>query len=220
MTTRYAYIDKTNNNTLWGPGPNPYFITLKNGDLWEISAHTVEESEVVGVYVVEQRDKKDFDPKFEQQLTPEYEIRNGRPIEIWSYVFIPAARENMLIAIDEHAEGLRTRLATQFAGQYQEYDEVYREAQEVNALPAEAVIPAGVYTFLEADVNVTFSEALNRPVENIREAATLVIETRNNWKVFGADIRNIRLATKKSVKDAATDAIAYSIYKNYVDTYK
>jgi hypothetical protein len=219
MTTRYAYIDKTNNNTLWGPGPNPYFITLNTGDLWENTAHTVEESEVVGVYIVEQRDKRNFDLRFEQQLTPEYEIRNGKPVEIWSYEFIPAARENMLLAIDEHAEGLRIRLATQFAGQYQEYDEVYREAQEVNALPAEAVIPAGEYTFLEADVNVTFSETLNRSVENVREAATLVIETRNNWQFFGADIRSKRLAAKKNVREAATDAIAYSLYKNYVDTY-
>lgn len=220
MTTRYAYIDKTNNNTLWGPGPNPYFLTLQNGDLWEITAHTVEESENIGIYVVEQRDKKDFDPRFEQQLTPEYEIRNGRPVEFWSYEFIPAARENMLKAIDEHAEGLRTRLATQFAGQYQEYDEVYREALEVAALPEQEIIPVGKYNFLEADINITFSESLNRKVENVREAAALVIETRNNWKFFGADIRSVRLATKKSVREAATDAIAYSLYKQYIDTYK
>ena len=218
MTIRYAYIDKTNNNTLWGPGPNPYFITLQNGDLWEISAHSVEESEQVGIYIVEQRDKKEFDTRFEEQLTPEYDIINGRPRETWSYGFIPAARENMLKGIDERAEELRTRLATQFAGQYQEYDEVYEEALEVAGLPEQEPIPAGQYPFLEADINVTFSPALNRNVENIREAANLVIQTRNDWKLFGASIRTERLKAKKDVKEAATDAIAYHLYQQYINT--
>lgn len=218
MITRYAYIDKTNNNTLWGPGPNPYFITLQNGDLWEISAHSVEESEDVGIYIVEQRYKKDFDSRFEEQFTPDYYISNGKPVEEWSYGFIPAARENMLIAIDEHAEALRVQLATKFAGQYQEYDEVYKEALEVNALPSETVIQLGEYPFLDADVNVTFSETLQRAVENVREAATLVIETRDKWKTSGALIRNDRLKAKKDVKEAATDAIAYHLYKQYINS--
>lgn len=218
MTIRYAYIDKTNNNTIWGPGPNPYFITLQNGDLWEISSHTTKESEDVGIYVVEQRDKKNFDPRFEVQLTPEYEIRNGKPIEIWSYEFIPAARENMLIAIDEFAEELRTRLATQFAGQYQEYDEVYKEALEVVALPEQQVIPTGQYPFLDADIGVTFSPTLDRNVETVREAANLVVLTRNEWKRLGATIRTNRLKAKKDVKEAATDAIAYHLYQQYINT--
>lgn len=218
MTIRYAYIDKTNNNTLWGPGPNPYFITLQNGDLWEISAHSVEESEQVGIYIVEQRDKKEFDTRFEEQLTPEYDIINGRPRETWSYGFIPAARENMLKGIDENAEKLRTRLATQFAGQYQEYDEVYEEALEVAALPVQEVIPTGQYPFLEADIGVTFSVALDRNIENVREAANLIIQTRDEWKRIGAIIRTDRLKAKKDVREAATDAIAYHLYQQYIDT--
>lgn len=218
MTTRYAYIDKTNNNTIWGPGPNPYFITLQNGNLWEISAHSIEESEQVGVYIVEQRNKREFDARFEEQLTPEYDIINGRPRETWSYNFIPAARENMLKGVDEYAEELRTRLATQFAGQYQEYDEVYKEALEVAALPEQETIPTGQYPFLDADVGVTFSVALNRNVENVREAASLVIQTRNEWKRIGATIRAERLRVKKDVKEAATDAIAYHLYQQYIDT--
>jgi hypothetical protein len=216
MTTRYAYIDKTNNNTIWGPGPNPYFITLQNGNLWEISAHTVEESEDVGIYVVEQRNKREFDTRFEEQLTPEYDIINGRPRETWSYAFIPAARENMLKGIDEHAEELRIRLATQFPGQYQEYDEVYQEALEVKSLPQNSTIETGAYPFLEADINVTFSETLQRTVANVREAADLVIETRDNWKLAGSAIRTDRLSQKKQIKEAATDAIAYHLYKQFI----
>lgn len=220
MTTRYAYIDKTNNNTIWGPGPNPYFISLQNGDLWEISAHTVEESEQVGVYIVEQKNKREFDDRFEEQLTPEYDIINGRPRETWSYNFIPTARENMIKGIDEHAEKLRSILATQFSGQYQEYDEVYREALEVASLPENATIEVGTYPFLDADVNVTFSESLQRNVANVKEAADLVIQTRNDWKLAGSIIRTDRLKAKKDVKEAATVAIAYHLYKEYLNLYK
>lgn len=220
MTIRYAYIDKTNNNTLWGPGPNPYFIPLQNGDLWEVSAHTVEESEQVGIYIVEQRNKRDFDLRFEEQLTPEYDIINGRPRETWSYNFIPAARENMIKGIDEHAENLRIRLATQYSGQYQEYDEVYQEALEVKALPQNATIEPGAYPFLEADIDVTFSETLQRTVANVREAADLVIETRDNWKLAGSIIRANRLSQKKQIREAATDAIAYHLYKQFIQSYE
>lgn len=218
MTIRYAYIDKTNNNTIWGPGPNPYFLSLTNGDMWEISAHSIEESEEKGIYIVEQRNLRYFDPKIEAQLTPDYEIINGKPVEIWSYEFITAARYNMLIGVDQYAEELRAGLATQFSGQYQEYDEVYREALEVDALPENAVIEEGIYSFLESDVNVTFSPTLQRVVANIREAATLVIETRNNWKINGAIIRTQRLAAKKQIREAETDAIAYHLYKQYINS--
>lgn len=217
MTTRYAYLDITNNETLWGPGPNPYFLTLKNGDIWEITAHTVQESEAVGVFIVEQKDKRDYDTRFERQLLPEYDVINGRPRETWSYEFIPNARENMILAIDEHAEKLRSVVATQFAGQYEEYNEAYREALEVADLPTEAVIEPGTYPFLDADVNVTYSAKLGRVVQNVKEAATLVIETRNAFKTFGITVRTNRLQAKKNVKDAATDAIAYHLYNQYID---
>lgn len=217
MTTRYAYIDVTNNETLWGPGSNPYFIQLKNGVMWEVTAHTVQESESVGIFVVDQYNKREFDSRFEIQLTPEYDIIKGRPRETWYYEFIPAARDNMLLAIDEHAENLRIAAATKFPGQYEEYVEVYKEALEVSSLPNDVVIEVGKYPFLEADVNVTYSPTLQRVVENIREAADLVIETRNMWKLYGAEIRTNRLQAKKKVKDAATDKIAYHLYLEYID---
>ena len=210
MTTRYAYI--VNGQTIWGPGPNPYFITLVNGDIWEVLAHTVEESEAIGVYVVEQLNKRSFDERFEQANTPMYVLTDGRPQEVWSYSFVPAARENMKRAIDEHAENIRNQIATNLAGQYAEYDEVYREALEVAALDPNTVINTGDYPYLDADIGVTYSPVLQRLVQTVREAAELVILTREQWKLAGAQIREGRLHAKRDITDAATDAEAYQIY--------
>lgn len=215
MTIRYAYIQ--NGQTVWGPGPNPYFITLMNGDIWELSAHTVEESEAKGIFTVTQIGKRDFDTRFEEAYTPTYSIVNGKPQETWSYGFIPTAKDNMLMAVDEHAEKLRQVLATQFPGQYHEYEEVYEEALKLLALPVDQVIPDGTYKYLEADVDVTYSNTLGRVVANIREAADLVVETRNNWRNAGATIRSARLATKRAINDAATIQAAFSIYNDYIN---
>lgn len=214
-TTRYAYIHQ--GKVVWGPGPNPYFITLTNGDIWEISAHSVQESEDKGIFVVQQVNQREFDERFEVPNLPDFSIVGGRPVETWTYRLIESARKNMLKAVDEHAEKLRASLATILPGQYQEYDEVYAEALEVVSLPENQTIVAGTYKYLDADVNVTFSAELNRPVANVREAAELVIDTRNDWKEAGANIRAARLATKKAIKDAATDAQAFAIYKAYIN---
>ena len=210
MTIRYAYI--VNGKTEWGPGPNPYYLTLKNGDIWEVSAHTVEESESIGVFVVDQIDKKDVDERFFAANLPVYSVINGRPRETWSYSFIPAARENMLAAIDEHAENVRKFITTKYPGQYAEYDEVYKEALDVQSLPSEQEILPGTYPYLEADINVTFSDTLNRYVQTVREAADVVILTRNAWKNYGIEIRTRRLKAKKDIRDAVTVEDAYEAY--------
>lgn len=214
MITRYAYVK--NGQTIWGPGPNPYYITLQNGDIWEISAHTIGQSEVEGIFIVEQVDQRDFDEKFEQSHGPTYSIRNGRPIETWTYSFIPSARDNMVEAIDAQSEALRQEIATKYAGQFAEYDEVYRQAVEVSKLAPLDVIPEGKYDYLEADIDVTFSEILNRNVETVREAADLVILKRNLWQLAGGIIRKLRLLTKKQIRECATDAEAYEICKKYL----
>jgi hypothetical protein len=217
VTQRYAYINLSTNETVWGPGPNPYYITLMNGDIWEISAHTVEESEQMGIFIVEEEDKREFDPRFEQQETPSYRLKNGRPVEKYSYSFIPSARDNMISGIDEHAEKIRTNLATQYPGQYEEYVEAYNQALEVAQLPIEQEILPGTYVYLDADVGVTYSETLGRVVENVREASELIIETRTRWKMLGGGIRIKRLETKKNVREAETDAIAYYLYKQFIN---
>lgn len=219
MTTRYAYINIENNDTLWGPGPLPYFISLRDGTLWEVSAHTVAESEEKGIFIVEQIDKRDFDTRFEVQNLPTYKVnKQGRPVETYTYSFVAAARENMLNGIDELAESIRSRIATKFPGQYEEYNQVYLEALAVKALPADSVIEPGTYRLLEADVGITYSPILERNVENVREAADLVIYTRDVWMDLTAAIREQRLKAKKEIREAATDTIAYHLYKQYVST--
>jgi hypothetical protein len=218
MTIRYAYIE--NNSVVWGPGPNPYFITLTDGNIWEVSAHSVEESEAKGIYVVEQINKKDIDERFFTAKTPVFSIVNGKPIETWSYEFIPTARDNMIDSVDEQAEFIRSAIATKFSGQYQEYDEAYKEAVEVLDLPVSLPIPDNTYKLLEADVNVTFSKTLNRYVQNVREAAELIVETRTKWLETCSDIRKLRLLTKKNIKEATTVDEAYEIYLQYINETK
>ena len=218
MITRYAYIDLDTHELLWGPGPMPYFITLKDGTAWEITAHTLEESEAVGIFVVEQVNYREFDDRFEQANLPIFEIVDGRPREVWSYHFIPSARINMAEAVDEHAESMRQIMATKYPGQYEEYNQAYAEAQAILSIPVEEDILPGTYQYVEADVGVSFSTSLQRVVETIREAAQLIIETRAAWKQFGANLRKARLLAKRQIKDAATDEAAMQIYNEFIQT--
>ena len=216
MITRYAYV--VDNETLWGPGPMPYFITLTNGTGWEITAHTKEENEAVGIYEVEQINYREYDDRFERANVPSYALINGLPTETWSYTFIPAAKENMQIAVDEHAEVLRTQVATKFPGQYAEYDQAYAEAMIVMNLPENATILNEDYPYVAADIGVTYSPILERNVLTIREAAGLIVRTREDWKIFGANLRAARLAAKKNIKDASTDQEAKAIYDTFAAT--
>lgn len=210
---RYAYVK--DGVTLWGPG-STYNISLDNGDIWEVAAHTPAESEAIGVYIVDQVNKRDFDTRFEECYGAVYSLYNGRPRETWSYGFIPAARDNMIEAIDSQSENIRKMITTPYAGQYAEYDEVYAQALEVQALPKTDVIPAGKYKYLEADVGVTISEITGNVVGDIREAADLIVYKRDLWHLNGSIIRKLRLETKKQIKECATDAEAYEICKRYL----
>jgi hypothetical protein len=216
MITRYAYV--VNNETLWGPGPMPYFITLANNTVWEITAHTKEENESVGIYEVEQINYKEFDDRFERSNVPSYALINGLPTETWSYTFIPAAKINMQIAVDEYAEVLRTQVATQFAGQYAEYEQAYGEALDISKLDPNAVIINADYPYVAADIGITYSQSLGREVQTIREAADLIISTRIIWHDFGASLRLARLTVKKNIADASTDQAAKLIYDAFVAT--
>jgi hypothetical protein len=81
----------------------------------------------------------------------------------------------MISGVDEYAEKLRSQVTTLYPGQYEEYNEAYSQALEVSQLPPEQEITAGTYSYLDADVGVTYSETLGREVQNIREAANLII---------------------------------------------
>jgi hypothetical protein len=196
----------------------PYFITLANNTVWEITAHTKEENESVGIYEVEQINYKEFDDRFERSNVPSYALINGLPTETWSYTFIPAAKINMQIAVDEYAEVLRTQVATQFAGQYAEYEQAYGEALDISKLDPNAVIINADYPYVAADIGITYSQSLGREVQTIREAADLIISTRIIWHDFGASLRLARLTVKKNIADASTDQAAKLIYDAFVAT--
>jgi hypothetical protein len=204
MITRYAYI--VDGETRWGPGVMPYFLNLVDGTMWEITAHSVEESESVGIFVVEQIGYvEDLDERFYQWAGPEYSIVDGRPRETHRFHFIPAARDNMIKGVDDYAEEVRQLVATKYPGQYQEYERVYNEAIEVNSLPLDQEIEPGTYPFLEADVGVTKYWDSERLIENLREAAFTVLNTRDFWNKVAYSIRKSRLLTKKLIKEAETD---------------
>lgn len=214
MIDRYAYI--VNGETLWGPGPMPYFIELQDKTEWEITAHSVEESEAVGVFRVEQIGYNEtLDTRFYRRNTPIYSIVNGKPQEVHTYFFIPAARNNMINGIDEYAEEVRKIVATQYPGQYQEYERVYKEALEVISLPVDQEILPGEYPYLEADIGVTIMWGTERPVTNIREAALTVKNTGDDWTKLCGSIRKSRLSTKKQIREASTDEEAISLFYKF-----
>ena len=186
--------------------------------MWEITAHTKEENEAVGIYEVEQINYREYDDRFERSNIPSYALINGLPTETWSYTFIPAAKTNMQLAVDEHAELLRTQVATKFPGQYAEYDQAYAEAMIVMNLPENATILNEDYPYVAADIGVTYSPILERTVLTIREAAGLIVRTREDWKNFGASLRAARLAAKKNIKDSSTDQEAKAIYDTFAAT--
>lgn len=213
---RYVYINNDTKEVLWGPGPMPYFITLKDGEMWEITAHTAEESKSKGIYLIEQVNYREIDPRLEQNNgAPIFSIVDDKPIETWSYTFVPSARINMIDAIDEHAELLRTIISTKHFGQIKEYDEAYNEAVKVAATPAKKSISEDSYPYLAADIGVTVSEITGNVVSDLREAADLVIHKRNIWKSFNSKLRKDRLLTKKMIREAADDAAAKLIYDDF-----
>lgn len=199
---------------LWGPGPQPYFVSLENGDLFEVVAHTPEERAAAGLFTVEQRDWREIDPEIEQAETPVFSIEGGRPVETWSYRFTPGAREAMRRKIDDHAEALRRQYITSAPGQLMEYDDTLREAQAASALPPEEPIAPGRFPFLDADIGVTDLPGAGRKVETLREAAAVVLGARDLWRQAGASIRARRLATKAAIATAATDAEAFANYRD------
>lgn len=214
MVSRYAYI--VDGKALWGPGPQPYFIELKDKTLWEVLGHSKEESEAVGVYEVDQINfQEEYDTRFFTQNFPEYSLVNGRPREVWSYDFIPAARHNMINGIDEHAEKVRKMVATQYPGQYQEYERVYAEALQVMALPEDQEITPGEYPYLEADIGITILWESDRPVQNVRESALTVKNTRDDWNKLCGAIRKGRLLTKKRIREASSDEEALVMFYEF-----
>ncbi len=209
---RYALI--RDGDVLWGPGPRPYVINLPNGDLFEVAAHTPDERAAAGLVLVEQRGWREIDPEIEGADTPAFAIEDGRPVETWSYIFAPGARAAMRRKIDQQAEAMRQHHVTSAPGQVMEYDEAFREAQAVAALPPEEPIAPGRFPFLDADILVTDLPGAGRKAETVREAAAVVLGARDLWQKAGATIRARRLAARSAIASAATDAEAFSAYRD------
>lgn len=203
---RYALV--RDGALLWGPGPQPYFVNLPNGDLFEVAAHKPEEREGAGLLLVEQRGWREIDPEIEQAETPVLSIEDGRPVEIWSCRFTPGARQAMRRKIDERAEALRSDYITSAPGQVMEYEEAFRQAQAVSALPLEEPIAPGQFPFLDADIGATDLPGSGRKVETVREAAAAVLGARRSWQDAGVRVRAWRLAAKAAIAGAATDSDA------------
>ena len=208
---RYALIQ--DGRLIWGPGLLPPFLHLPNGHQFEASAHGPAQREAVGLHAVEQRGWREIDPDIEQACSQVFSIEDGRPVETWSYCFMPNARETMLRKIDEQAEARRGLFLTVGTGQALEYEEVRREARAVAALATEEPIAPGRFPFLEADIAVTDLRGAGRKVITVREAAAAVLEAHEEWRRAGAAIRARRLAAKRAIASAATDGDAFCIYR-------
>jgi hypothetical protein len=207
---RYALI--RDGRAIWGPGPRPYVIELPEGERFEVAAHLPHEWEAAGLLAVEQRGWREIDSEIEQAASPEFYVEDGRPVETWSYVFTPGAREAMRRKIDEQAEALRGKFITAAPGQALEYAAVLAEARSVSALASEEPIVPGHYVFLEADLAVTDLPNAGRKVATIREAAAVALAAHERWRAAGAAIRARRLAAKSAVTSAATEEEAFRLY--------
>jgi hypothetical protein len=199
----------------WGPGPLPYRWTSPFGDILEVHSLTEAERNHWGFRQVEQRFWRDIDPEIEQMGTPQVVVEENLAVEVYSYTFVPGARDAMLRKIDGQAEVQREFYITAAPGQVMEYDEAYRQAQTVVATAPNRPegFERGEFPFLDADVGVTVNPTTSEPVQTILEAAQLVVATRRSWEQMGSQIRVKRLAAKAAIRAAADDTAAFVIYK-------
>lgn len=97
--------------------------------------------------------------------------------------------------------------------QVMEYEEAFRQAQAVSALPLEEPIAPGQFPFLDADIGATDLPGSGRKVETVREAAAAVLGARRSWQDAGVRVRAWRLAAKAAIAGAATDSDAGQAYR-------
>jgi hypothetical protein len=190
------------------PGPMPHYWTDANGNVINLAALTPNQRAGVAWRQVEHVNWREIDEEIEEIVGFEKSLDGNTPIVTWSYRLLPGARAVMIRKTDEKAEEYRRAWITASPGQVMEYDEAFREAQA--AIVMNEDIPAGMFPFLEADIGVT--DYGDRKVENVREAAQVVLAARNIWAQAGAMIRTVRLARKAAITGASTDAQAFAIY--------
>lgn len=124
-------------------------------------------------------------------------------VEVSRFATVEDARAAAKRTIDEAAEEARQRYLTPGAGQALEYEAVYAEALRYVAAKA------GPYPMLQADVDAGTAE-------DLAEAAAVVITTRQEWEQAGAIIRSLRLAGKRQIDEAETQADVAQIRKQVI----
>jgi hypothetical protein len=154
-----------------------------------------------------------FDPQIFERRGPRFTITDSEVVEEYWLAFRADARQRMLEKIDDRAEQERARVVSVLAGETLELTETLREAAAVLALPPADPIQAGDFPFLEADAGATVNPATGEPVRSVREAAQLVIARRDAWLERGAQLKRLRLQTKRAVEDAADDQAAWEALK-------
>lgn len=119
-------------------------------------------------------------------------------VEVARFEDLNAAKTAAKRAIDDAAELTRRRYLTPGAGQAMEYEAVVREAERRLAGKP------GAYPMLQSDVDAGLASDLD-------DAATLVMQRRSQWETVGAAIRSLRLARKRDLDGANTQAMVAQI---------
>ncbi len=107
--------------------------------------------------------------------------------------------------VDREAETARAKYMTPGAGQAMEYLATEAEAEQVLATSESVDLPAGVFRFLDAEVEARGG--------TLREAATRVMQAAAQWRQVGGAIKQMRLAAKDAVDVAETEADAWEASK-------
>lgn len=218
MTQRW--VKKNGDVIEQGPMRLPTYLHNTAGDPIRSAEMTEQQIVTAGWTKVEQV-RRPYDRRFERELSATFEMRNGVPTDVFSYEFLPGARDYMIAAIDQQAEFERRKLITALPAQMDEYAEAVHEAQMCKEDQANGITPAeGEYAYLEADIGVTpivdqQTGEVTGMVSNIFEAADVILAMRRHFKAAGAEIRRKRLAAKAAVRAAATDAEAMAAVHEY-----
>jgi|GEM_PF-3755627 len=209
---RYARIE--GQEIVWGPGHLAPWQDAK-GDIVDLGKLSPKELAALGFHEVEQRGLRDFDARFEMRTGPALSVEGDKPVEAYSHAWRPDARRNMIAVVDHVAEAIRALLITAMPGQMAEYAAAVDQAEQVKELVALGAIPdAAEYAYLAADIGVTVNPVTGKEVIDLEEAAEVVLTKSREFHALNAALRAVRLASKKRIREAATDAAAYEVFKN------
>jgi hypothetical protein len=156
---------------------------------------------------------RSFDPDIFERRGPGFTVTETEVVEEYWLAFRADARKAMLDKVDARAEKERARVVAILAGETLELEETLREAKAVLMLPPADPIQPGDFPFLDADVGNTVNTDTGQPVRSVREAAQVVMAKQDAWLERGAELKKLRLETKRAIRDAADDQAAWDALK-------